>query len=81
MTFRCLKMEIMGNLQKETHTLFLFISDPPRQADDPVVIVLAGARETTRFYPTLERLVSPFARILRYQGSVAVRMAATAQRQ
>ncbi|KKZ68390.1 hypothetical protein EMCG_00159 [[Emmonsia] crescens] len=52
-----------------THKLFLSISGPPRQAKTPVVIAFAGAGETIRSYPTLERLVSPFARIILYDRS------------
>ncbi|PGH12814.1 hypothetical protein AJ79_04038 [Helicocarpus griseus UAMH5409] len=52
-----------------THKLFLSISGPPRQAEDPVVIVFAGAGETTRSFVELERLVSPFARLLLYDRS------------
>ncbi|KAK2779488.1 hypothetical protein FQN52_002421 [Onygenales sp. PD_12] len=52
-----------------THSLYLSISGPPRQPNTPVIIVFAGAGETTRSYPVLERLVSPFARILLYDRS------------
>ncbi|OJD12395.1 hypothetical protein AJ78_07003 [Emergomyces pasteurianus Ep9510] len=52
-----------------THKLFLSVSGPPRQANAPVIIVLAGVGETIRSYPALERIVSPFARILLYDRS------------
>ena len=52
-----------------THSLFLSVSGPARQPGQPVVVVLTGAGDIAASYPALERLVSPFARLLLYDRS------------
>ncbi|PGH23495.1 hypothetical protein AJ80_02449 [Polytolypa hystricis UAMH7299] len=52
------------------HGLFFSISGPLRQhPHDPIVIVFAGAGDSTASYIVVERLVSHFARILLYDRS------------
>jgi pimeloyl-ACP methyl ester carboxylesterase len=52
-----------------THNLFLTASGPPRCPDEPLVIVFSGAGDVTASWVAVERLVSTFSRILRYDRS------------
>jgi len=52
-----------------THSLYLSVSGLRRQPGQPLIVVLAGSGDTTASYPAVERLVSPFARILLYDRS------------
>ncbi|OCL07604.1 alpha/beta hydrolase [Glonium stellatum] len=52
-----------------THSLFFSISGPPRRPHEPIVVVFTGSGDCGASWVAVERLVSPFARILIYDRS------------
>ncbi|KAL2012021.1 hypothetical protein VTN00DRAFT_4739 [Thermoascus crustaceus] len=52
-----------------THRLYASISGPPRKDNDPLVVIIPGAGESSSSYPAVQRLVASFARILLYDRS------------
>jgi pimeloyl-ACP methyl ester carboxylesterase len=52
-----------------THKLYLSVSGPVRQPGEPIVLVFPGSGDTSRSYTAVERLVSPFARLLLHDRS------------
>ncbi|OKL63645.1 hypothetical protein UA08_00504 [Talaromyces atroroseus] len=55
-----------GLVSVGTHSLFLSVAGPPREALKPVVLVEAGIADCSNAWPALVRLVSQFARIYTY---------------
>ena len=52
-----------------THSLSVSVSGIPQAPTDPLVVCLPGAGDSAVSYRPLERLVSPFARVLLYERS------------
>lgn len=52
-----------------THRLYASIAGPPRNPQDPQIVIIAGAGDVASSYTALSTLISPFCRTLLYDRS------------
>lgn len=52
-----------------THSLYVSVSGTPRAPAEPIVVCFPGSGDSAVSYRALERLISPFARVLLYERS------------